>query len=253
MEDFDAVAVGAASLLGLLPDVAPFHQSLAARLRTKVTVAASDMVTSHAGALGFQPGAVLAAGTGAVALGTDFRDNWHRVDGWGHILGDDGGGAWIGARGLKLALRSIDGRVGGSVPLQQGLISLFGSKEALIQDVYTRSDRAGLLASFVPVMASHGEEPDVRRIFEAAGAALADTAAAALPSPLPPRLALVGGLFNATPLIRKYLLVRLTEVRPDVAVCDPEGTSLDGALQLALRAARGEVRDTPPYVTVRRH
>jgi N-acetylglucosamine kinase-like BadF-type ATPase len=51
-------------------------------------------VTSYLGAIGFEPGAVVAAGTGVIALAGDRDGNFARSDGWGYILGDDGGG-WL--------------------------------------------------------------------------------------------------------------------------------------------------------------
>jgi N-acetylglucosamine kinase-like BadF-type ATPase len=53
-----------------------------------------DGVTSYLGAIGFEPGAVGAAGTGVIALAEDRDGNFARSDGWGYILGDDGGG-WL--------------------------------------------------------------------------------------------------------------------------------------------------------------
>lgn len=78
-------------------------------VRTVALVA--DAVTAYTGALGPRPGAVVAAGTGLVAIGTDLK-SWRRADGWGHLLGDCGGGAWIGRAGLEAALRAHDGRPG---------------------------------------------------------------------------------------------------------------------------------------------
>lgn len=71
----------------------------------------ADAVTAYAGALGSTPGAVVAAGTGLIAIGTDLT-RWRRADGWGHLLGDCGSGAWIGRAGLEAALRAYDGRPG---------------------------------------------------------------------------------------------------------------------------------------------
>ena len=61
----------------------------------------NDAVTAYLGALGDQPGAVIVAGTGAIALAAG-DDGWARADGWGTLLGDDGGGYWIGRRALAL-------------------------------------------------------------------------------------------------------------------------------------------------------
>ena len=67
-------------------------------------VVTNDAVTAHLGALGGEPGAVIVAGTGAIALAAT-PEGWARADGWGTMLGDDGGGYWIGRRALAMALR----------------------------------------------------------------------------------------------------------------------------------------------------
>ena len=112
-----AAAVGLAGLPGLVSDLAPLHQALAGALGVRRTVVASDAVTALVGAHGLRPGVVIAAGTGVIALGTDFAATWRRVDGWAHLLGDDGGGAWIGMRGLRAGMRAYDRRRGGSSDL----------------------------------------------------------------------------------------------------------------------------------------
>lgn len=252
VDRIEAVVFGSAGLLELLPDKEGMHRMLAERLGARITVLASDMVTSHIGALGMEPAAVLAAGTGAVALGTDFADVWNRVDGWGHVLGDAGSGAWIGAAGLDAAFRALDGRTGGSADLLDRLRDRFGSPERVVHDVYTRDDRAGLLASFVPDIAALAAAGDrtCTSIFHRAGRELAATGEAALAGGLPPRLALTGGLFQASPLLREGLSEALASSRPHIELVDPTGTALDGAVQLAVRAGRGmEPLHHPPFAT----
>lgn len=90
---------------------------------------AADAVTAYAGAVGQLPGAVVAGGTGMIALGTDLT-SWRRADGWGHLLGDSGGGAWIGRAGLDAAMRAHDGRRGGSAPLLARLEAVFGRRRS---------------------------------------------------------------------------------------------------------------------------
>ncbi|GAB3261971.1 N-acetylglucosamine kinase [Arthrobacter pigmenti] len=248
----EAVVFGSAGLLELLPDKDGMHRMLAERLGARVTMLASDMVTSHVGALGMVPGGVLAAGTGAVALGTDFAQVWNRVDGWGHVLGDAGSGAWIGAAGLDAAFRALDGRTGGSADLLDSLRDRFGSPERVVHDVYTREDRAGMLASFVPDIAALAAAGDrtCTSIFHRAGRELASTGEAALAGGLPPRLALTGGLFQASPLLRDGLREGLVPARPDIELVESAGTAVDGALQLAVRAGQGmEPLHHPPFAT----
>src|SRR5699024_6362518 len=80
-------------------------------------VCSSDLaVPAHLGALDGRGGAITVLGTGAIAIGHPGSDDhghwcpgWSRVDGWGHLFGDRGGGAWLGRLGLDLALRTHDG------------------------------------------------------------------------------------------------------------------------------------------------
>ena len=70
--DVAAVAIGAAGMATLGDDL---RAGLPAALESSLGVCrlalASDAVTAYAGALGQRPGAVVAAGTGMIALGTD--------------------------------------------------------------------------------------------------------------------------------------------------------------------------------------
>ncbi|NJC21236.1 N-acetylglucosamine kinase-like BadF-type ATPase [Arthrobacter pigmenti] len=252
----DVLALGLASVQSLMDDPTPLHTALTEKFSVPLTIVASDILTSHVGALSFEQGAVLAAGTGTNALGTDFASVWRRVDGWGHLLGDTGGGAWIGRQGLESAFRSFDGR-GGSSLLLEALRVRFGSPEILLKDVYTRPDRSKILASFVPDMAKLADDGDTdsARIFRAAGRELATTGAAAVGDGIPPRLALVGGLFDATPLLMEALRSELDAHRPEIELVSARGTALDGAFALASSAAadQGMALNHPPYVTSRRH
>jgi N-acetylglucosamine kinase-like BadF-type ATPase len=201
----------------------------------------SDVLTSYAGALGLTGGAVIAAGTGAVALGTDLRGVWRRVDGWGHLLGDCGGGAWIGRAALDAALRRHDGRPGGSAALLAALKERFGSPERLIDEIYTRTDRSGLMARFVPavVAAATAGDPIAAAILTEAGEHLADTALAALPPGAPRVVAPAGNLIPSVPALAEPLRAKLTEAGIDVR--PPLGTSVEGAVRLARTALTGSL------------
>lgn len=55
-------------------------------------------------------GLVLVVGTGAVAARIVGGRMMRTVDGHGWLVGDDGSGFWLGAAGLRAALRALDGR-----------------------------------------------------------------------------------------------------------------------------------------------
>ncbi|NUT33119.1 MAG: ATPase, partial [Hamadaea sp.] len=104
------VCVGLTSVLGSDAEYAALATGLLDLLDAGRVLLAGDVVTAHAGALDLGPGVVLAAGTGAIALGIDPDGTQRQADGWGFLCGDAGGGFWIGRRGLDVALRGHDGR-----------------------------------------------------------------------------------------------------------------------------------------------
>lgn len=70
----------------------------------------NDAVAAWAGATGGLPGVVVIAGTGSIAYGRDEAGRECRVGGWGAPLGDEGSAYFLGAQGMRAALRHIDGR-----------------------------------------------------------------------------------------------------------------------------------------------
>ncbi|GGQ27420.1 BadF/BadG/BcrA/BcrD ATPase family protein [Streptomyces roseolilacinus] len=233
-----AVAVGAAGMAGLgdrLRAVLP--GALRDALGVRRLALASDAVTAYAGALGRAPGTVVAAGTGLVALGTDLL-RWRRADGWGHLLGDCGGGAWIGRAGLEAALRAHDGRRGGSPGLLARAEALFGPVAGLPGQLYPRPDRAAVLASFAPEVARRAaDDPVAADVLARAARHIAEAAAAVHPAGGVGDVALTGGLFRiGDPLLvplRDELARRLPGARPVSAAGDP----LSGALAIAAALA----------------
>lgn len=232
-DDLAAACVGTTGMPGLLTDAGDLAAKLFAHTSLEAVVVAGDCVTTHVGALGFQPGAVVAAGTGSIALGTDFDDVWNRVDGWGYLLGDAGSGAWVGRRGLAAALESLDGR-GGSARLLRMLTEQFGDPDALLQTVYRQGAPGAAAARFAPAVeaAAHGGDPAARAIWVEAGQHLARSAIAACRN-LPPVVSWGGGLFSAGPLLLDPFIAELSALRPDIAASPPIGTALDGAISIA--------------------
>jgi len=57
-----------------------------------------------------EPGALLIAGTGAIAYAHNEQGKVVRAGGWGHRAGDEGSGYWIGREVLRAVFRMEDGR-----------------------------------------------------------------------------------------------------------------------------------------------
>ncbi|MFE6748532.1 BadF/BadG/BcrA/BcrD ATPase family protein [Kitasatospora purpeofusca] len=250
-----AVAVGATGMALLGRDLAArLPGPLARATGARRLVLAGDAVTAYAGALGTAAGVVVAGGTGLVAIGLRPGGSWCRADGWGQLLGDCGGGAWIGRAGLEAALRAQDGRNGGSPVLLAAAERHYGPVAGLPAALQPRPDRAALLAEFAPAVVAAAEEgcPVAGGLLRRAGEEIAATATAAARAAggAGPRLALTGGLFRFDPLRRATLdalAVRLPTARPG----PPDGPPLLGALRLAAAAsAAPALRGGAPIGTV---
>ncbi|MFE6844667.1 BadF/BadG/BcrA/BcrD ATPase family protein [Streptomyces sp. NPDC057686] len=239
----DTLAVGATGMALLGQDLAArLPAPLAQHCGSHRLVLAADAVAAYAGALGARPGVVVAAGTGMIALATDLATGWRRADGWGHLLGDCGGGAWIGRAALDAALRAHDGRAGGSPALLVRVLDRFGPVTGLPALLQLRPDRAGLLASLAPDVAetSAAGDPVAAGILARAAEEIADTAAAAAAGLDAPRVALTGRLFHLDGL-RDAVSDRLSSRVPGVRLHTPEGEPLLGAVRLAAAAVQGEL------------
>ncbi|BBZ45275.1 hypothetical protein MPRM_25560 [Mycobacterium parmense] len=207
----DEVIVGAAGALAAPGAARALGQALLTSLRAKRVTVTSDAVIAHAGALGGEPGVVLVAGTGVVALAIDAHGVLHTADGWGPLVGDEGGGAWIGAAGLRAALRAHDGR-GPSTALLDAARARFGAPETWPAQLTGARD----LASFAPDVLDASGDAAAQAIVGAAAEALAATARAAGAGPV----AMVGGLAGAQAL------------RAHLDLIPAAGDALDGALRL---------------------
>ncbi|MEU9761506.1 BadF/BadG/BcrA/BcrD ATPase family protein [Streptomyces sp. NPDC047987] len=242
-----AVAIGAAGMATLGGQLrAELPGALERALGVRLLALAADAVTAYAGAVGQRPGAVVAAGTGLIALGTDLTD-WHRADGWGHLLGDSGGGAWIGRAGLDAAMRAYDGRRGGSAALLARLEAAFGAAPELPGLLYPRTDRPAVLASFAPeVAACAAHDPVAAGILREAAGHIAAAAAAVCPEKgtagEPCEVALTGGLFRMGDPLLVPLREELSRQVPQARAVPGSGDPLTGALSIARASADGDLR-----------
>jgi N-acetylmuramic acid 6-phosphate etherase len=207
----DEVIVGAAGALAA-PDAArALGDALLASLKAERVAVTSDAVLAHAGALNGEPGVVLIAGTGVAALAIDAAGGLRTADGWGPWLGDEGGGAWIGAAGLRAALRAHDGR-GPSTTLLDAAYARFGAPQTWPAQLAG----AAAVASFAPDVLAAEDDAAALTIVRAAAAALAATARAVGGGPV----AMVGGLAGFQAL------------RQQLDAVPAAGDALDGALRL---------------------
>ena len=203
--------------------------------RARIRVA-SDVRTAHLGAFRGEPGAILVAGTGAVALAVDPAGASYRAGGLGPVLGDEGGGGWIGREGCLAAARSIDGR-GPPTGLARRCERTFGVAATQLGDLLAASPSpAGLFGRFAADVLEAWLEGDEQagRIAEHAARHLAAAATAVLRKldAQNRRFAVAGGLSTHATFVAA-VTSRVVAAVPE-AVCVPaRGDALDGAALLA--------------------
>lgn len=170
--------------------------------RTGARVAVGDDTDAAlAGAFRGGPGIVVIAGTGSGAAGRDAAGRTVRAGGHGYLLGDEGGGYWVGRQAVGAALRAEDG-TGPATALAALVRAEFGSLVGAEQQVHRRPTDRQLLARLVPGVAAVAAAGD-----PVAGGLLADAArhlaglAGALRDRLGPLpVAGVGGIFRCAPV-----------------------------------------------------
>jgi N-acetylmuramic acid 6-phosphate etherase len=221
-------------------DLRRVHELLCRELGLQRVAIASDGLTSLLGALGDRPGAVVAAGTGAVCVARD-GERMAKVDGWGSLLGDAGSGFAIGRAGLDAALRHIDGR-DGSAALLRAAERRFGAAAELAERIHGAPVPTRAVASFAADVAREAEAGDesAAAILRDAGRELALSACAALERLFSPEdevaVSYTGKVFLAGPVLLEPFAWELAERRPGTEILPPAGDSLAGAALLAERA-----------------
>jgi N-acetylglucosamine kinase-like BadF-type ATPase len=240
LPDASSLTSAGAGIAGYDAAAAEEKDEVSRALRTALPRArvrlASDARTAHLGAFRGGPGALLIAGTGAVAVAVDPAGTSHRAGGLGPALGDEGSGGWIGREGCLAAARSIDGR-GPPTVLAQRCERTFGVAATQLGTLVAASPSpAGLFGRFASdvLEAWLAGDEQAGRIAGRAAAHLAATAAAVLRKLDAPdrRFAMVGGL-TAHTAFAGAVTARVTAAMPE-AVCVPaRGDALDGAALLA--------------------
>ncbi|MFE6618873.1 N-acetylglucosamine kinase [Streptomyces sp. NPDC057740] len=195
----------------------------------------SDIEAAFAAAPGHPAdGLALVAGTGAVAMRITARACTATAGGDGWLLGDDGGGFWIGREAVRVALRMADGR-GGATALGASVGRALDVPEDVLPAeppgpydtrVWTRARREAyrmhllpavlerppvqlaLLAPLVAEAAVRHEDPVAEGILETAADHLADTVRALEPRP-GERIVATGGLLGPDGPLTTPLTARL--------------------------------------------
>src|SRR5271166_3125297 len=118
-------------------------------VRSDDWIVVNDVVGAWATATGAAPGLAVISGTGSNVFGVGPEGRAWRAGGWGHLLGDEGSGYWLGVQSIKAALRDREAS-GPETALSDAAPAFFGapSVEALAAMVYTKPFTKGEIAAF---------------------------------------------------------------------------------------------------------
>ncbi len=220
--------------------------------RSRVVVVNDALIALTAGARD-DPGIVIIAGTGSIVYGRNARGEAARAGGWGHMIGDEGSGYWIGREALTAVMRGADGR-GPATQLTEDVLRHFNIEDVsrLPRIVYDREQPRMSVAAIGPIVQRASEQGDAvaTRMLERAADELL-LAARSVATRLEMRgdpftFYLAGGVFRVVPWIAEELPRRLIEVAPRCAAEMLAADPAVGAVWLALAEARGGAR-LPQY------
>ena len=184
--------------------------------RTRVV---HDAVTAVAGALGAADGIVAAIGTGSV-FSRQIGPEIDTIGGWGPILGDEGGGAWIGRLFLAEVLRAVDG-LAPKTALSDLTLARFDGPQQIV--AFARTATGADFAREARQLLEHSSDPAAEAVLVQATTHVAAAVARLQPETALP-VTFTGGL---GPIFADRLFDRWSQ-RP------ARGNPLDGALRLAL-------------------
>jgi N-acetylglucosamine kinase-like BadF-type ATPase len=144
--------------------------------RSEEWIVVNDVVAAWAAATGARPGVGAISGTGSNVFGVGPDGRAWRVGGWGHLLGDEGSGYWLGTESIKAALRDREAS-GPETALSEAALEFFAvpSIEALASHVYAKPLTKGEIAAFATEAAriAAGGDTVARELYERGASELA--------------------------------------------------------------------------------
>ncbi|NCO37271.1 MAG: hypothetical protein AUJ96_17045 [Armatimonadetes bacterium CG2_30_66_41] len=204
-----------------------------------------DAAVALYGATAGEPGVITIAGTGAIAFGIDADGKRARADGWGRLMGDEGGGYDLALRTLRAAARSVEGR-GPQTELPDRIRQTTGTADldqlaTWLYSSYRSPAEIASLARCALEAAEAGDSVALALVEESAGR-LAETTLSVVRQlwPSPVRVTVS---YGGTLLVRKGPLQRLfcdavRERIPQIGVQPPLHTAAHGAALRALAKLR---------------
>ncbi|HEY1833036.1 MAG TPA: BadF/BadG/BcrA/BcrD ATPase family protein [Solirubrobacteraceae bacterium] len=207
----------------------------------------NDVVAAWATATGASPGVAAISGTGSNVFGVGPEGEPWRAGGWGHILGDEGSGWWLGLESIKAALCDRESS-GPPTALSAAACAFFhtDSVEALASLVYSKPLTKGEIAAFASETSRLAGEGDAvaielyrRGADELARQITAVIAQTGLTDEFP--VGLIGSAYKAGEVFVSPLRDAIHATAPGARVAPVSMAPVGGSLLLAAKiAGRGD-------------
>ncbi|QDX95281.1 N-acetylglucosamine kinase [Brevibacillus laterosporus] len=218
-------------------------------------VVENDCVAALMGATNGRPGILAIAGTGSIVCGVGTNGKSSRAGGWGHRVGDEGSGYWIGNQALTAIFRSSDGRANSTLLTDEVLAYLqMDDVEQLFHWVYNEKtysvDKVGELSRLVSSAAQKGDqtahsilEKAADELFEGIKMIMGQLNLHDQACPV----ILQGGVLKHEPFVRQRLIQLISQYAPKAMVDDSEQDPIKGVIAMGFRAMNNrQYPDTNP-------
>jgi glucosamine kinase len=213
-------------------------------------IVVGDMQIALAAAFGADPGVVVIAGTGSIAYGRNAQGRAARAGGWGFAISDEGSAHWIGRATVSSLLRALDQETdpgkgpegsAGTLPLLREMKAVWNlhSLDEFLRTANSKPDFAALFPAILH--AAEAGDALARRVLAQAGRELAELGVIVVrrlfgegntrPSNIP--VALAGGVFRYSPLVRGAFRDEIYKLDSRVEVNEHVIDPVNGALRMA--------------------
>ena len=204
-----------------------------------------DWIVAWATVTGVRPGVGAISGTGSNVFGVGPGGDTWRCGGWGHLLGDEGSGYWLGVNSIRAALHDRDG-TGPVTALSDAVAEFFAAPtvEAVAAMVYTKPLTKADIASFAvrAAVVAEGGDAVARDLYRRAAQELGQQIAVVIRrtglggalEPFP--VGLIGSVFRAGPLFVDPLVAQVTSAHAQAHLQVVDTAPVAGSLVLAAHA-----------------
>jgi N-acetylglucosamine kinase-like BadF-type ATPase len=202
----------------------------------------NDVIAAWASGTWLEPGVAVISGTGSHVFGVNAAGESWRTGGWGHVLGDEGSGYWLGLHAMNAALRYRDGS-GPETALLDAAVAFYrlDAIEDLQELAYGKPLTKSEIAAFAEQVEKAATAGD--RVAAALFETAADDLAKQVHAPIEAlglegafKVAIVGGVFASGGCLRAPFEAAVREFAADAQFVDPEIPPVGGSLLLGLRA-----------------